>query len=142
MHKWTEKWLLNFHPGKCKSMRIRRSDINEHNYKMIQELSTCTKEKDIGVIIDNKLTFSDHLAEKVNKANRLVGMMRRTSVSLDCNMFKSLYTSLVRPHLEYANQVWNPHLVKDIEAMERVQKRTTKMLPGMKDLPYEQRQEA
>lgn len=139
MRKWTEKWLLNFHPSKCKYMRIGRSDVTQFGYKMYEDLEECTVEKDIGVIIDNRLAFSDHLAEKINKANKIVGIIRRTFISLDMEVFKHLYTALVRPHLEYANQVWCPRLVKDIEAVENVQRRATKLVPNLNALSYEER---
>ena len=51
----------------------------------------------------------------------------------------TLYKVLVRPHLEYANQIWTPHLIKNITAVENVQRRATKMIPGLRDLEYEQR---
>ena len=50
-----------------------------------------------------------HIAEKVNKANSVVGAIRRSFEYLDEDTFKKLYTALVRPHLEYANAVWNPY---------------------------------
>ena len=58
---------------------------------------------------------------------------------MDDRIFKILYTSLVRPHVEFANQVWSPHLVKHIVMLENVQKRATKLIPDMKDLSYEER---
>ena len=58
---------------------------------------------------------------------------------MNCESFRLLYTALVRPHLEYANQVWCPHLRKHIESIENVQRRATKQIPGMSDLPYEER---
>jgi hypothetical protein len=61
-------------------------------------------EKDIGVTIDEKLSFDKHISEKVNKANSIMGLIR-TMEYMDNNSFKLLYTALVRPHLEYANQV-------------------------------------
>ena len=52
---------------------------------------------------------------------------------------KRLYTSMVRPHLEYSNTVTYPRLEKDKKLLERVQRRTTKLIPGFKDLPFEER---
>ena len=91
------------------------------------------------MVIDNKLGFSEHLAEKINKANRIVGLIRRTFVALDEEIFKCLYVAMVRPHLEYANQIWAPFLIKDIEAVENVQRRASKLVPSLKNLTYEER---
>ena len=96
-------------------------------------------EKDIGVTIDTDLNFYEHFNEKINKANRLLGMIRRTFISLDEKIFKSLYKGIVRPHLEYGNPVWNPYRKKDINMIEAVQRRATKLVPTLKDLPYEER---
>ena len=54
-------------------------------------------------------------------------------------MFKMLFTSIVRPYLEYADPVWNPHLQKHTTAIENVQRRASKLIPGMQDLSYEAR---
>ena len=80
-----------------------------------------TSEKDVRVIIDNKLSFDKHIAEKINKANSVVRAIRRSFEYLDKDTFKKLYTALVRPHLEYANAVWNPYKKKDITTLEKVQ---------------------
>jgi hypothetical protein len=96
-------------------------------------------EKDIRVVIDNKLTFNQHISEKINKANSITGVLRRTMEHMDCTTLKLLYTALVRPHLEYANQVWCPYLKKHIEAIENVQRRASKQIPGLSSLSYEVR---
>ena len=106
---------------------------------MEKQLKRITSEKDVGVIINDKLSCEDHLAEKVNKANKIVGIIRRTFITLDAAMFKLLFVALVRPHLEYANQVWCPYLVKDIEMVENVQRRATRMIAELKGLAYEER---
>ena len=58
---------------------------------------------------------------------------------LDARTFRLLSTSLVRPHLEYANAVWNPYEMKHIDMIENVQRRATKLEPGLNTLDYENR---
>ena len=54
-------------------------------------------------------------------------------------MIKSLYNSYVRPHLEYCVQVWKPHFKQDIQLLESVQRRATKLIPSLRNKPYEHR---
>lgn len=75
--KWSEKWLLSFHPDKSKQLRIGNTSVVNKNYRMYENITRSRVEKDIGVIIDDQLTFSEHLAEKINRANRIVGLIRR-----------------------------------------------------------------
>ena len=87
--------------------------IRKHQYKLKEDGNTLQyteSEKDIGVTMDEKHSFDKHISEKVNKANSIMGIISRTMEYMDNNSFKLLYTALVRPHLEYANQVWYPHL--------------------------------
>src|SRR6218665_3081922 len=66
-------------------------------------------------------------------------MIRRTIVTRDKDTILRLYKSLVRPQMEYCIQVWSPHLKQDVEKLEKVQRRATKMIQGYKDLSYEER---
>ena len=91
------------------------------------------------VIIDTKLSFEHHIAAKINKANSVLGLINRTFEYKDPKTMVLLYKSLVRPHLEYANQIWAPHLMKYVIALENVQRRATRMIPGLKNLDYTQR---
>lgn len=62
-----------------------------------------------------------NLLQKINNANKMCELIRKTFINLDKEIFKALYTALVRPYLEYASQVLNRYLSKDIEAVENVQ---------------------
>ena len=62
--------------------------------------------KDIGVTFDSSLNFEAHMSEKNYKANSMMGIIRRTFEYLDDKCFSMVFKSLVRPHIEYANQVW------------------------------------
>ena len=67
-----------------------------------------TREKDLGVIIDQALNFSKHISTKVSKANQKLGIIFRTFTYMDTDMFLNLYKSIVRPHIEYAVTVCSP----------------------------------
>ena len=102
-------------------------------------LMTDAVAKDLGVFIDNKLNFEKHINYCINKANRVMGIVRKTFDFLDQESFLYLFKGLVRPHLEYASSVWSPYLLKHIEALEAVQRRATKLIPGFSHLSYGER---
>ena len=66
-------------------------------------------------------------------------MIKHTFCYMDKDMFLSLYKALIRPLLEYCPQIWNPVLKRDVNKLEKVQRRATKIIPELKDLPYEER---
>ena len=89
--------------------------------------------------IQSNLKVSTQCARVVKSANSIVGLIKRCFSSRDKEVLIPLYRSLVRPHLEYCVQIWSPHLVKDVELLEGVQRRFTKLIDGMHGLTYEQR---
>ena len=105
----------------------------------LHKLDVADTEKDLGVHIDSKLTFSYHIQQKVNKANKMLGYIRHTFKHIDTEAFLLLYKSLVRPHLEYASTVWSPHLKYLKDSIERVQRRATKLVPSIRHLTYTER---
>ena len=83
--------------------------------------------------MDDQLTFSRHIQQQANKANSIMGLIRRIYSYLDEQSFKYLFQALVRPHLEYAKAVWSPSKVGDIDVLENVQRSTTKQIPSLKN---------
>ena len=75
----------------------------------------------------------------VDKANRMLGLIRIGFDCLNKEIFMNLYPALVRPLLEYCVQVWSPHKRKHVNLIEGVQRRATKLVPELKNLPYEER---
>ena len=107
-----------------------------------EELPTekVSSEKDLGVIMDKALKFSEHISTKINKANRNLGIVFRTFTYMDKEMFLNLYKSIVRPHLEYAATVCTPLFKKDMIAIENVQRRATKLVRTISSyLTYQER---
>ena len=105
----------------------------------VDYLNNITVERDLGVYTDDELKFSQHIDNITSKANQILGLVRRSITFMDRTVLKTLYTALVRPHLEYANVVWHPLYKKQIKQLEAVRRRATRMLPGFSDLCYEER---
>ena len=122
---WSAKWFLKFHPDTCKVLKIRnkRKVVDDRSYTMktyegsVTSLEIVEGEKDVGVNVDSHLTFEKHMATQINKANQMVGLIRRSFKYMDYATFALLFKALVRPHLEYANSVWCQYRKKDIDAI-------------------------
>ena len=97
------------------------------------------EERDLGVIINKTLKSSSQCAAAARSANITLGMINRTFVNKDSKILLKLYQSLVRPKLEYCVQAWRPYLRKDVELLEKVQRRATRMMVTDKSLIYEER---
>ena len=102
-------------------------------------LEETTEEMDLGIWMLQTLKASSHVARAVSKGNQILGLIRRTFTYMDCELMKQLFMSLVQPHLEYGNVIWHPYLKKDIELLENVQHRATRMVPGLAKLSYTDR---
>jgi len=133
LQEWSRKWLLEFNENKCKVMHIGRSNPG-YEYQLNQAtLEVTNVEKDLGVYVTPDWKSATHVAKAAAKANSMVGWISRTFNYMDCEMFKCLYPSLVRSHMEYCVQAWSPHYVKDIDLLEKVQRRATKIVPELHD---------
>ena len=144
LQSWADDWLLKFHPDKCKILGMGKKELT-HQYYMTKDdhsriaLSRVQDEKDVGVTFDEDMTFRKDISTRANKANAIMGIIRRTYTYLDPQSFKLLFKSLVRPHLEYGASIWNPRLKRDITELEKVQRRATRQVPQLKGLSYEDR---
>lgn len=145
--EWADKWQLRFNADKCKVLHLGKKNpkfsysMRQHGSDQTVSLQVTEVEKDLGVNIDKDLKFSKHIEIEVNKANRLLGLIRRSYEYLDAESMKLLFISLIRPHLEFCNAAWSPQSEKDKKLIEGVQRRATKVIPGLKNFDYEKRLE-
>ena len=136
--EWSDSWQLKFNKSKCKHLHLGRN--TDTTYKIEGEnIEKITEEKDLGVTIDSQLKFQKHIGIQVQKANKILGLIRRSFSYLDEEMFTTLYKSLVRPHLEYGSNVWSVVFKKDAIQLENVQRRATRLLPHIRHLSYSDR---
>ena len=107
--------------------------IGRANYFMEgTEIQAVSEEKDLGVVVDDKLRFSRHIAAVAACANRKLGLLKHTNKYWTEESLVTLFKVFVRPHLEYCIQACTPTLRRDIETLEKVQRRATKLVPSLR----------
>ena len=112
----------------------------DEEYKMgYAVLGRTTQAKDLGVTFSADVTVSERCGIAASKGNQILGLIRRTIMYKEKQLIALLYKAIVIPHLEYCIQAWRPYRKKDIDKIERIQRRATKMIPELRDLSYESR---
>jgi len=128
LESWAENNLMRFNTGKCRVLHLGRNNPM-HQYRLRADLlESSSVERDLGVLVVDKLTMSQQCDLVAKKANDLLGCVKKNEASRLRETFLPLYSALVRPHLEYCVQFWPPQFKKDEELLNRVQWRATRMM--------------
>lgn len=136
---------LELNISKCNSISFcRKPHVNNYVYKLMNEPLTIVQQvKDLGVVLDTKLSFEYHIDAIVAKASKAMGFIMRMSGSFKTmKTIKILYCSYVRSHLEFASQIWNPDYEKYKSRIEKLQSKFTRFLSfkfKLNKISYEQR---
>jgi len=130
LDQWAKSNCMSFNKGKsgsCTSVTTipcNTTGLGKSGWKAARA------EKDLGVLVNSWLNMSQQCAQVAKKANAIMTCIRNSVARRSREVILPLYSALVRPHFEYCVQVWSTHSKKDIELLERVQRRATRLLKG------------
>jgi hypothetical protein len=145
--KWCNDWSMELNCKKCKIIHFGNQQVlngNMSTYSMVKngtthQLQESECERDLGILVEPGMKWKAQVQASVNKASRILGLLKNTFESREIELWKQLYTTYIRPHLEFAVAAWNPPNVAEIAALERVQRRATRIPSQLKGLSYEAR---
>jgi len=130
---------------KCKVMHFGKHNTR-HKYTIDSyttntpiPLATSEVERHLGIQLKVYLKVSHQCKTAANRANFQLIVLKSKLVSRDAELWKKLYITYIRPHLEYAVVAWNPCLFQDISILEKLQERATKVSPCLQSKDYKTR---
>ena len=133
LQEWEGRWLMQFHPEKCEVITISNRKnpikfgytIHGHNLQHVDNA------KYLGVTINKSLSWNNHIDNITKKANQTLALLRRNINMCSQGSKEQAYKTFVRPTLEYASSVWDPHTARNINAIEMVQRRAARFTTGI-----------
>ena len=136
---WSEEWLLPLNTEKCSVLHLGTSNLR-HRYRLNGvTVKSVDVQNDLGVLITSNLSWSEHILHVTKRANKLMYLIRKAFQGCSLQVYSGLFTVYVRPLLEFAGPVWCPILVRDMQLLESVQRRATRMPFGPVRPAYEER---
>ena len=136
---WARRWRMSYNVSKCQVMHFGgRNPCFSYDLEGVW-LSESSVERDLGVLVSTDLKCGAQCLAARNRANGVLGYINRLVGYKSREVIVKLYSAFVRPHLEYALPALAPHYRKDVDMLERVQRRATRLIPGLRGLSYSDR---
>ncbi|GAB0204140.1 mitochondrial enolase superfamily member 1 [Grus japonensis] len=139
LERWARANRTKFNKAKCKVLYMGQSNP-KHDYRLGREwIESSPEEKDLGMLMDKKFNKTWQHALAGQKANCILGCIKSSVTSRSREVILPLYSALMRPHLQYCIQLGGPQYKKDVQLLERVQRRAMKLIRGLEPPSYEDR---
>lgn len=132
LEKWEREWQMEFHPQKCTVIHVSRKQRPITNNYLLHghTLESVSSGKYLGVTINNRLNWTEHINNVRAKSSKTLGFLRRNIQGCRADIKSAAYSTIVRPTLEYAATVWDPYQQAQIQLLEGVQRRAARFVKG------------
>ena len=137
INQWAFQWKMRFNPDPRKQANevcfSRKRDSSFHPVIMFNNnpVQSCSSQKHLGLILDTKVDFNQHINEKISRCNKIIGVMKRLSLTISRKSLLTIYKSFIRPHLDYADIIYdNPFNESFNEKIEKVQYNAALVITG------------
>ena len=137
--EWAGRWGMSFNVQKCKVMHVGRDNSKLPYFMAGLQLETTEEERDLGVVMSNKLKPGPQCLKAAKTAQQVLGQILRAFHARDKKIYIQLYKTYVRPHLEFACPAWSPWTAADRDTLEKVQQRAVRQVSGLQGLTYEEK---
>lgn len=130
LQNWADAWDMNFNPSKCYVMSSKRHGVKHSKFYRLKGeiLQEVNDNPYLGVILSNDMTFTTHINKTCSKSSKTLGLLQRNLRHCPPKLKETAYKSMCRSTLEYASQIWDPHLKKEVEQIERIQRKAARMV--------------
>jgi len=140
VYEWQQENNMLFNEKKFELLRYGKNqdikDTTNYTGPLKNQIGEKQCVRDLGIMINNTLTFTDHITKVCNKANQMCGWIQRTFKTRNQEMMRTLWNSLVQPHLDYCSQLWAPHKIGEMQQVEAVQRKYTSKIPALSKYNY------
>lgn len=139
LYQWTRENGMEFNDKKCAVLHMGRKN-EMFDYTMGgSDLLSSESEKDLGVLVQRNLKFVQHVRKVAQTCHSIISQVNRSFAIKDVGVMMNIYSTYILPHLDFASPVWNPAHKQEIEILEKVQRRFTRIIPELKGMNYEER---
>ena len=131
LEHWGDAWGMRFNAAKCQIMHVYRGQGLVNFYTLCgQVLSVVEEAKNLGVLISDDLSWSPHISSITGKAASTLGFLRRNLKKCPAQLKERAYIAFVRSTLDYASPIWDPFLKRDINNLEKINRRAARFVTG------------
>ena len=130
---WSKDWLISYNPDKTEAVVFSTmTEIEELRlYFDGKQINLVNNHRHLGIIFESNGKWSCHIDHIVNSCSKMISSMRKLKYLLNRNTLNKIYKMFIRPHFEYACELWDGCTIEQIEKLEKLQLEAARIVTGL-----------